>query len=373
MPKFHSLEQPKREEAEKLSKKLHENFPELKPQLTFSFPLNKNRENALEMLKSEKIEFAVVSKLLNSDDFIEKEAGIYCLLNFRFPDEYVNENFDKLLSLAEKLIADEESYTTRKAGVMFLGNLGEKALPTLEKLANQNKDLVVQREVYSLINQIKNRSSFAFKELEERERIEEGKRKREKPAPYLLASKKPLFATLFPEELAKKLTKLQEIQQELEKEFGSKFIGIVVLGSLEKGYSEPKSNLDYGIIAENLEVSSAFRKLADYRGLEPCCESYVGPNMPGTMGDKDILFRGLFFGNRKKLIELQLKALQEISSGEWDGFRQTMMRETNLRKAQERFNVNEKEFEKTKEAVALLRMPPSREEALKIVQERANK
>ncbi len=375
MPKFDSLEQPKREEAEELSKKLHENFPELKPQLTFSFPLNKNRENALEMLKSGKIEFFAVSELLNSDDFVEREAGIYFLSNLRFPDEYVNENFDKLLPLAEKLIADVDP-SVRWTGIDFLGNLGEKALPILEKLAHQEKSLVVLENLSFAISQIKHRDYF-----EEAEQRKKAKEKSSSAMSYLLASKKPLFATLFPKELAKKLAKIQEIEKELKQEFGSKFIGIVALGSLEKGYSEPESDLDYGIIAENSEARSAFRKLADKRGLKPCCESYVASIQSSEIrnnyyvgGEKDILFRGLFFGNRKKLIELQLKALQEINNEEWDLFRHTIMRqETRLRKAEERLKLPEKELEKVKQAAALLRVPSLREETLKIVQERANK
>ena len=78
MPKFYSLEKPSSEKREFLEKTISEQ-PGAKPRLIFMFPINKSRESALEMIKTNNIDENEAIELLQSDDFIERYSGLYLL------------------------------------------------------------------------------------------------------------------------------------------------------------------------------------------------------------------------------------------------------------------------------------------------------
>ncbi len=79
MPKFFSLEKPKTEKVKEINQELKE-FPELKPRLTFNFPLNENRKSALEMISQEsEIDSDKIMQFIKSSDFIERNAGLYLI------------------------------------------------------------------------------------------------------------------------------------------------------------------------------------------------------------------------------------------------------------------------------------------------------
>ncbi|MFH1837921.1 MAG: nucleotidyltransferase domain-containing protein [Candidatus Kuenenbacteria bacterium] len=137
---------------------------------TFPFPIDKERIEALKMIKSGEIDEEKVLRLLESEDFVKQHAGVYLLNKI---SEFSKENSEKFLLILEKLIYSEEpiiregairakikiiietqdtektllfleeliqygNYTDRKAIIDILGQLNikisENFLPILEKL-----------------------------------------------------------------------------------------------------------------------------------------------------------------------------------------------------------------------------------------------
>jgi len=471
MPEVYSLEKPNKEEVEKLVKELKE-YPELKPRLTFDFPLSQSRKDALEMIKSEgKIDAKRVEELLKSDDFIEKGAGLYILnkLSPSLPKESAElllplleklsqddncdirkdaiGSFGKLgelglsflkklsrdqkhpwlreiaieaigqlgelalpflkeliqdksaprviaiqalgkvgepaLPLLEKLSQDEEEWI-RKVVVIALGQMGNLALPLLEKLS-QDEDEEIRRDVALALGEIGETGRPLLEKLsqDEAERVRitaffslnpiNQKNEPKKFKSWLLATKKPLFATPHTKELAERIFNIQDMAKIMADEFGDKFIGLTVFGSTAKGYAEPESDLDWGIVAKDKEVSDYFQKTA--KSLRLCHEHYAGVDEKYKVQDNaDILFYGLFFGNRKELQKLQKTALEDMGENGWENIRYKIRsNELGLIKAAMRFGIKDEEMEKIKQAVALLRVPPPYDEALRIVRKRAGK
>ena len=142
MPKFNSLEQPSKELMEKITKELYEHS-EVKPRLIFPFPLSEERNEALEMIKTEKIDEEKLLKLLKSNDFIEKKAGFYLLnkINIKFSKE----KQEKSLPILEAMSKDEDWYV-RQSVAQAMGNSGEKSLPILEAMS-KDEDRNVRRSV----------------------------------------------------------------------------------------------------------------------------------------------------------------------------------------------------------------------------------
>ena len=270
--------------------------------------------------------FPYLTKLAKDNDPYVKKATAEALA------QYGEEAFPYLTKLAK----DNDPYV-KKATAEALAQYGERALPYLTKLAKDN-DPYVREAATSAI--------FAI-----------GGYKR------LLWNQKPLFATPFTDELAKRIERLQEISSILQKEFKDDFIGITVFGSTAKGYMLPTSDLDYAVIANDKKVLERFRELA--KDLNLCQEHYVTPSEKNGL---DPLFYGIFFGDHKKLAEIQYRAVKGMSEEEWEKVREKIyLNETNLSKAFSRFGIGE---ENLKHAASLLRVPPTREKVLEILEKR---
>lgn len=160
---FDSLWPPTLEGVKGLGKELSE-YPEFKPKLTFFFPLDRERKEAIKALRTGEIKQDMVFNLLESDDFVKRDAGMYFLDKIK---GFSKESIAKLQSiledkkwteknseLAEKLkvkiiletkkdkaldtlikIAQDGDKEAKAAAVWGLGELGdENALPVLEKL-----------------------------------------------------------------------------------------------------------------------------------------------------------------------------------------------------------------------------------------------
>jgi HEAT repeat protein len=160
---FYSLERPTLGGLEKLGKELSE-YSEFKPKLTFLFGLSENRRNAIEMVRTNKINQEQVINLIKSQDFIERGAGIYLLDKIEGLSSESIEQLRTFLAnrrwkgkdkeLAEKIkvkiilktegedaldvllkMSKEKGWENKRAVAEGLGELGdEKALPILEKL-----------------------------------------------------------------------------------------------------------------------------------------------------------------------------------------------------------------------------------------------
>lgn len=204
----------------------------------------------------------------------------------------------------------------------------------------------------------------------------------------LLSTRKPLFATPYIHQIPKltdTLLKLDKIAKKLQEKYKDKFIGFTVIGSTHKGYSEPKSDIDYAMLgskSENKKLLGKFQELAEKARLKPCgvIKSYLGAKSgysqliekEGLRG-KGItrLFRGIFFGNRKKLIEFQKQALDAITKEEWNKAREEITdTETELEKAAERFGIATQKLRQIEANVTILRTPPPLKEAREIINRR---
>ena len=140
------------------------------PPLTFSFPLNERRKDALEMIyHPEKIKEEKVLGLLESEDFVEKRMGIELVSKVK---EFSRDSAEKALSILERMenkeiyfgikkdifenkirilmkIDKERAFSIikntleeegmrnldiKKVAIKLLGEFGEKALPIFERL-----------------------------------------------------------------------------------------------------------------------------------------------------------------------------------------------------------------------------------------------
>lgn len=82
------------------------------------------------------------------------------------------------------------------------------------------------------------------------------------------------------------------------------------------------------------------------------------------------LFRGLFFGDRPRLIKIQKNFLDKIDENKWDKVREEYGKKEvgNFEKLAERFGIAGEKLEKLKQMTILSRVPPPHQETLKIVQ-----
>ena len=369
MPKVYSLEQPDQEKVERLNRELREH-PEVKPRLTFPFPLNENRRNAMTMLESGKANLLEVLRLFNSNDFVDREAAIFLIetiTDFSDSSEIPAKDLLGVISkLKEKAMDPNKDWSVCRTAIQALSHFGEPGLRVLAELS-QNKNWAVRDTAIQLINSLKQKNQNKEKS------DKENQNKKKDLHSWLLASQKPLFAAPNTPEVISRIEKLQKISEDLKEKYKEKFIGFVLLGSTNKGYVEPASDLDWGIIAQDRAMSDDFKEMAIEKGLLPCFEHYVGVDKNYQVSDnQSIMFYGLFFGDHDKLLELQRQYLESIDQPTWDKIRKKIFdNETKIGKAQERFSLSHEETRKMEVALSLLRVPPSYQETLEILRERS--
>lgn len=491
MPKFYSAEKPRERGIEELTGELRE-YPELKPRLAFLWPLGEGRQNALEILESEEIiDLKKVEKLLESGDFIEREAGLYILGNVKYSDKSVSENLKSVLDkiYEEKLDSDYEddardsvarvkmnilvatqkeaalpkikktfssgTHFERLAAIeaLYFGGLderkslsflkglvvanndlanetiaetagifGEKSLPLLDELAGNANINVRVRAIKTKIEVLtKARKEKLLPFLEEmvfhedwRVRLEtaraakvvglaaaplleklskdkafnvsekaklslallkSGQRK------WLLSSRKSIFASLSTKDLAENLAGLGKIVDDMKENFKDDFVGVMVVGSINKGYfsEQEGSDVDVIVIAKgkkevNYFIDSAAGSMRICYGLDVCFGAgHIGidDRYGIKYGNPSGLFYGIFLGDRQKLLKLQKKVLENEDNNGWDKIRMDIVdNETSLGKAARRFDIRDSELEKIKQFVALLKIPPPLEEAQEILNKR---
>lgn len=263
-----------------------------------------------------------------------------------------------------------------------------------ELLEMVNAEEITEKKDIEKIEKLKKSNNFLKRGMGEylsyKSKLTKGN-KRMDLSQKLLSSRKPLFATPYMYDmpkLADKLLKLDEIAKKLQEKYKDKFIGFTVIGSTHKGYSEPKSDIDYvmlGSKSENKELLGKFQELVEKTGLNPCkiLGSYLGAKSGYSQLIKEDfrgraitrLFQGIFFGNRKKLIEFQKQALDAITEKEWNKVRKEIMnKETNLEKVAIRFGIfgarSRELMNQIMANITILRTPPLLEEAREIINKR---
>lgn len=241
----------------------------------------------------------------------------------------------------------------------------------------------------------------------------------------LLASKNPAFASLETEALIGRLKTIEDIVQKLQKTFGENFIGITVYGSTAKGHMIKESDLDFTVIAYDKEIRKKFQKMLWENKIEACpsfdryLELSQNKKLKSTLraplkffkflihGEKkhtsqsefsitsyaefpvyrsgdalkeeylyDLapLFHGLFFGDRKTFLEVQLSVLEKLNPALWDRVRRVILTiNSSLLKAQRRFGFTDDEAKKIRAEICILRTPPPYEEALEFIRDQVGK
>ncbi len=154
------------------------------PPLTFSFPLNKKRREALEMIyHPEKRREEKVLGLLESEDFVERRMGVELVSKVK---EFSRDSAEKALSILERMENKEDCFVIKKdifkskikilmkidknkafsiikntlkeerlgnlgikkVAIQFLGEFGEKALPIFESLPECIRKME-EKEIFS--------------------------------------------------------------------------------------------------------------------------------------------------------------------------------------------------------------------------------
>lgn len=335
------------------------------------------KKDVIKKSEEPKIETAVLGvpeliKIVGGVDFFESSRASDRL------EKIAQDDF----GLAKTLVNDKDS-RVRRCGVNALKGHKEKALPLLKKLVKDKDGLVrysvaevsgtLGEEALSLLNRLMKDKDYYVK-------IAATKAQNTITGGYsdLLYNPKSLFATPFTKELVERVKILHKATTRLQKEFGDAFTGIIALGSTYMGTVEPGSDLDYAIIADDINVRNRFEELYKKLGgkAELCTGHWIPPEKITELKKLEMsnpLFSGLFFGDHKKLMRLQKDVLEELTDREWDHVRSSIFSdETGAFKyyyAKGRLR-KDAGLEHVK---GLQRTPPAREDTLKNIEEKVKR
>ena len=258
-----------------------------------------------------------------------------------------------------KKLAGDKNWEVRAAVASNLGKMGEASLPILKELAGDKNPDVRRRVVYSLEKMGKPGLPL-LKELAERDgnpnmrreaafsitKIETETRVQTRDIGIghqqlihdLITSQEPALLNPLTKEVIydperqeeSPLLKLSDVIENLRKDY-PELVGLVVLGSLSKGYWRPGNDLDWGLVfdgenpisASRVEkIKSDFKRLAREAAFPPCLgedhRSLVASKIPrDDYVTLEIVFNGLFFGDRKRMVEVQTEILSNINQNRW--------------------------------------------------------
>ncbi|MEM4598753.1 MAG: hypothetical protein QW400_03635 [Candidatus Diapherotrites archaeon] len=192
---------------------------------------------------------------------------------------------------------------------------------------------------------------------------------------YLLTRLRPYVATPFLKGLFEKARELKAIDLQLRKKFGRSYVGMIVRGSMAKGYFAPESDIDVIFIGTNPKIEMKAIKLCKVHGIRlDAGTRFINPEAVMPRERHIILekiFAGIFFGDIKALRSLQTKVFKGMSKSEWELLRGTIMNKeiANLEKAFERFGITDPAEKRRIIASIGYRLPPSYEEMKKLLRE----
>lgn len=231
----------------------------------------------------------------------------------------------------KELEAEKDSWVLMEAAES-LGKMGEEALGFLEELLRYENERV-RNAVFSSIGKIKAKQRKDFlKSLVIREE------------PFLA---NPHLESIYNPEKEEEspILKLYDIVEELMLEVSNfqkenpslkiELIGLSILGSFSKGYWIPgSSDIDWGLIwnadSENAVVKMAikqftqkFKEKVEILGFKLCVDHSVNIAFPQTQEVKrlEILFNGLFLGNRNGLNKARAKIIESLTPEKWEEIR----------------------------------------------------
>ncbi len=309
--------------------------------------------------------------------FTVKEAGPLSLLKF-FLDHPSGKDANLQKDVAHalpkygidglKFIEGELNQLSTEAKIELIlvieNNFGKDGYTILEKLSEDSTEWV-RSVARTRLNKLR---------LTERPTSESNKT--ETWIPEIAGSSKAVFATPEARRAMETLKILRDITETLIKYRKSyQLTGLVIFGSLSKGYLSKESDIDYGVITRGKDPTKEVDDHLIERGLKPCTgNKYVfDSNLDKTQppGLLSMAFYGLFIGDEKKLAETQVAILESIRPATWDEIRLRIFREeTNVEKAGERYGLTKKEIEKTQLAALITRVPPDYKTSLELARKR---
>ena len=269
------------------------------------------------------------------------------------------------LEILQGMANDEDSWVRRDVAAA-LHQLGEteSALEILQRMAN-DKDFWVRQDVAAALGKIRYQSLSA----EGRKRITDSLILRQEP---VLAN--PAIEAVYPQETAESpLLKLSDLVSSLQAKYPP-LVGLLVLGSLSKGYWIPSSDLDWGLIFTNMKtkdknaLTEDFTREAQERGFKLCVDYSLDASSPANCSPEslEIAFNGLFFGDRERLKELQSKIIEAVNEDKWNQIRQYWSEQLeNYSKMIDRFGLSQEKADKIKMLRNFLWQLPSYQEAKK--------
>lgn len=219
----------------------------------------------------------------------------------------------------------------------------DEGLEILEEIKNDSdKDVV--REIEAAIFQIN-----LLKELND-------DRRKKQLIRSLILRQEPFFANPIIMSLERKqeeknpLLKLSDIVVALRNKF-PELIGLSVLGSLSKGYWLSTSDLDWGLIVNgeiSEELVTQFESECRGAGFELCYDNSLNAADISSqpLERLEIVFSGIFIGDRARLREIQKRIIKSISPEKWDLIRDIYnLNQIDSDKMKERFGLSWEEVE----------------------------
>lgn len=135
---------------------------------------------------------------------------------------------------------------------------------------------------------------------------------------------------------------LEHVSRLLERKFGQKYIGLVIVGSLSKGYSTKKSDVDYFVIATDPRILRDFERYALQQKLKLCWHPstprparFISPQslkQLSTLTDRitfdraSAFFHGTFLGDAQRFRTLQQQLFNQMNEGKWNELREFIQR-----------------------------------------------
>jgi len=376
---------PEFKKIEKLAKELHEKYPEVKPKLTFNFPLSIRRKNFLNHIINKKLSTSDLCSFLDikNNDYTEKIIALSCIGNIApILDENQDKYVDLMMSYWSTFYLDILNLISfdQKKDIIIKALLDVKDNKKAKKILE-----LMQKDTYRLVHiepwELKKFDNNNFPKTTP---SKNKKNNRE----FLIANQKSIFANPYTKEIMKNISSLQEISKTLEKEFDT-YVGIIIVGSLWKGYFQPTSDIDWSILYKDQEsgkdscsIRPRFIELAKNRNINLCSkntsiDTLCTDELISESEDYDklngiILFNGLFFGNQKELVTIQKQYLDNTNERHWEQIESLLVShisEINMSKYR-RLNLSINEL---RPILLLTKLPPSLSEVRNIINNRYNR
>ena len=195
----------------------------------------------------------------------------------------------------------------------------------------------------------------------------------------LLAGRHPVFASEYPVRAAETARIISSIADAFSKKYGDAFTGVSVSGSFANGgWSSDmfdRSDVDYCVIAKDKVIADEFKSELNSAFLSPCSKYSGFMNQDAPIANLSssragyMLFDGIFFGDKKRLRELQYGAIKQMTDQQWHSVvSEIHYAKSNLGSIESRLKLDNREKMALQAIRSLQAVPPySRKQVLQIL------